>query len=273
MRSADGSEYDMTKDEIALLLADAAHEVEIGGAPVEAVVRAGRRRRARRRAATAVTAVVLSGGMGALAAAGLPGSGDSVSPAKSASADGRLVYEPEVSEVAFGTHGGVAWGVTVQVWPAPRDRAEAVVQTKAMNDWGLTPVTSGSPSDLVGKTSYFVSRLNSSSGDVTGRRLVTFDSATELPRPKGTGISVFPQPLTGNDGPLRLVIGMVATTAKQVACHWKDGSTTLADLAPQNSALHSTAAVIRPVRGYPTANWFVCLAPGSTTYKSAQVTK
>ncbi|MGW5047842.1 hypothetical protein [Streptomyces griseoluteus] len=263
----------MTKDEIALLLADAAHEVEIGGAPVEAVVRAGRRRKARRRAATAVTAVVLAGGMGTLALDGMPGPGDSVSPAKSASPDGRLVYEPEITEVAFGTHGGVEWGVTVQVWPAPRDRAEAVVQTKAMKDWGLTPVTSGSPSDLVGKTSYFVSHLSGSSDEVTSRRLVTFDSTSELPRPKGADIRVLPQPLAKDDGPLRLVIGTVATTAKQVACHWKDGSTTLADLASQNSALHSTDAVIRPVRGYPTANWFVCLAPGSTTYKSAQVTK
>ncbi|WP_405550441.1 hypothetical protein [Streptomyces sp. NBC_01171] len=273
MKSADGSEHDMTKDEIALLLADAAHGVEIGVAPVETVVRAGRRRRARRRAVTAVTVVVLAGGTGALAVPGLPGPGDSVSPAKSVSADGRLVFEPEITEVAFGTHGRVAWGVTVQVWPAPRDRAEAVVQTKAMKDWGLTPVTSGSPSDLVGKTSYFVTRLSSSSGDVTSRRLVTFDSTSELPRPKGTDIRVLPQPLTKDDGPLRLVIGTVATTAKQVACHWKDGSTTLADLVPHNSALHSTDAVIRPVRSYPTANWFACLAPGSTTYKSAQVTK
>ncbi|MFE9807540.1 hypothetical protein [Streptomyces sp. NPDC005548] len=60
---------------------------------------------------------------------------------------------------------------------------------------------------------------------------------------------------------------------KQVACHWKDGSTTLADRAPDNSAQHNVQAVIRSVDGYPTANWFACVAPASTTYKSAEVTK
>jgi hypothetical protein len=102
---------------------------------------------------------------------------------------------------------------------------------------------------------------------------VTFGTAATLPGEKGTDIQVFSQPLAGTEGPAQLAVGKVATTVKQVACHWKDGTTTLADLAPANSALRDDNAVIRTVESYPTANWFVCVAPGSTTYKSAEVTK
>ncbi|MFB7508308.1 hypothetical protein ACFC0P_33555, partial [Streptomyces broussonetiae] len=49
---------EMTQTDIALLLADAADEVEIGIAPVQAVIRGGRRRRARRWAVAAATALV-----------------------------------------------------------------------------------------------------------------------------------------------------------------------------------------------------------------------
>ncbi|MCX5283915.1 hypothetical protein [Streptomyces sp. NBC_00198] len=52
-----------------------------------------------------------------------------------------------------------------------------------------------------------------------------------------------------------------------------DLDTLIADLAPDNSAQHDVQAVIRSVDGYPTANWFACVAPASTTYKSAEVTK
>ncbi|CAL2055856.1 hypothetical protein [Streptomyces murinus] len=54
MTNTDGNEHGMAQDRIALLLADAAQEIETGPAPVAAVVRGGRRRRARRWAATAV---------------------------------------------------------------------------------------------------------------------------------------------------------------------------------------------------------------------------
>ncbi|MEW2620292.1 hypothetical protein [Streptomyces sp. NPDC048106] len=268
---------DRTRDRIALLLADTAGEFETGAAPVAAVVRAGRRRRTRRWAVTAVAAAVLAGGTGTLAATGLPGlARDTASPADTPGAGGRLVYEPTDSTVGFGTHQGVQWSVALQVWQAPRDRSEAVQQMKAMADWGLTPVTSGSPSDLIGRTSYFVKSATGKSADPPEQldhRVVASDTVADLPRPKGHEIRVLPQPLTGADGPRRLVIGMVATTARQVTCHWKDGSTTVADRAPDNSPLRGTDAVIRSVRGFPTANWFVCVAPGSTAYASAEVTK
>ncbi|MFE1883115.1 hypothetical protein ACFW7O_26195, partial [Streptomyces diastatochromogenes] len=65
--------HDMSQTDIALLLADAADEVEIGIAPVQAVIRGGRRRRARRWAVATVTALVVAGATGALAVTGLPG--------------------------------------------------------------------------------------------------------------------------------------------------------------------------------------------------------
>ncbi|MEY2247638.1 hypothetical protein AB8A21_32650, partial [Streptomyces sp. BF23-18] len=55
MMSANGeTDHDMATDaDIAVLLARAADEVEIGAAPCQAVVRGGRRRRARRWATVA----------------------------------------------------------------------------------------------------------------------------------------------------------------------------------------------------------------------------
>ncbi|MET7746310.1 hypothetical protein [Streptomyces sp. NPDC005385] len=267
--STDGENDTMAPRDISPLLTDIADEFEVGAAPVQAVMRAGGRRRARRRTLTAVAAVVLAGSTGALAMTGLPGTADDTSPTKPAPAYERQVDEPRISHVGFGMYDGKRWGVNMQVWTAPRDRAEAARQLKAMNSWGLTPVTTGGPSDLVGRTSYFVLR---GYGD-NGTHLVAFDTVAELPRPKGKQITAIPLALTDRSGPLRLVVGTVATTAKQVACHWKDGSTTLADRAPDNSALHNVQAVIRSVDGYPTANWYACVAPPSTTYKSAEVTK
>ncbi|MDR3083572.1 MAG: hypothetical protein LBV60_22090 [Streptomyces sp.] len=279
MTSADKDRHEMTQERIGLLLADAADSVEIGAAPVQAVIRAGRRRRARRRAVMAVTAVVLGTATGTLAMAGLPGSGGSggsggsVTPAKPGRVGGILVDQPQMTTLSFGTYEGVEWGVQLRVWPAPRDRAEAVKQMKAMDSWGTVPATTGSPSDLVGKTTYFFVRSYREPGkDDESRLMGAPQTVSKLPRPKGTDIRALPQPLTLH-GPFRLAIGTVATTAKQVACHWRDGSTTFADRAPDNSPLHSKKAVIRSVRGFPTANWFVCQAPGPTTFKSAEVTK
>ncbi|OIK23824.1 hypothetical protein [Streptomyces malaysiense] len=271
MTNTDGNGHGMAQDRIALLLADAAREIETGAAPVTAVVRGGRRRRARRlTAAVAAAAAVLTCGT-VTAVNELPDRG-SASPAGTG-ADRPLVYEPVMSTVGEGTRDGGTWSVNVQVWPAPRDRGEAVRQMKAMADWGFTPVTSGSPSDLIGKTTYFFIRAFEKGGESARFRLVTSDTVAGLPSPKGTGINVFTKPLTPDSDAQSLVVGMVATTARQVTCHWKDGSATTAELAPANTPIRPSDAVIRSVRGFPTANWFVCAAPGSTSYKSAEVTK
>ncbi|MFG2307611.1 hypothetical protein ACGFS9_02805 [Streptomyces sp. NPDC048566] len=254
--------------ELPPLLTGIADAFEAGPAPVQAVMRSGGRRRTRRRALTAAAALALLGSVGATALTGLPGTRDDSAPAHPAPTH-PLVDEPQISHVAFGMVDGAQWGVNVQVWPAPRDEQEAVRQFRAMRGWGLTPVTTGGASDLVGRTSYFV--LRGYGHDRT--RLVTFDTVAEPPAPRGTDIHPIPQPLTGHSGPLRLVVGTVAPTVRQVACHWKDGRTTLADRAPDNAAQHNTNAVIRSVRGLPTANWFACVAPGATTYESVEVTK
>ncbi|MEU6462457.1 hypothetical protein [Streptomyces sp. NPDC046976] len=270
MTDTDGMEHGMAQDRIALLLADAAQEIETGPAPVAAVVRSGRRRRARRWAATAVAAAVVAGGtVGAVTV--LPDR-ESASPAERG-VGGELVDEPVMAAVGSGTRDGANWSVNTQVWPAPRDRSEAVRQMKAMADWGLTPVTSGSPSDLIGRTSYFVYRAFQKGDGKPTLRMVTSDTVAGLPRPKGTEIHVFLKPLAPDDSTQNLVVGMVARTARQVTCHWKDGSATTADLAPADTPIRPSIAAIRSIEGFPTANWFYCAAPGKTAYKSAEVTK
>ena len=270
MTDTDGMEHGMAQDRIALLLADAAQEIETGPAPVAAVVRGGRRRRARRWAVTAVAAAVVAGGtVGAVPV--LPDR-DAASPADRG-AGGQPVDEPVMSTVGSGTRDGGTWSVNAKVWPAPRDRSEAVRQMKAMADWGFTPVTSGSPSDLIGRTSYYISRAYQKGAGAPTFRLVASDTVAELPHPKGTEIHVFTKPLTPGSGAQSLAVGMVATTARQVTCHWKDGRTTTADLAPADTPTPPTDATIGYVRGFPTANWFFCAAPGRTAYKSAEVTE
>lgn len=197
MTGVDGTGRDTAQERIAALLVDTAHEVETGVAPVDAVVRAGRRRRARRRTVTAVAAVVLAGTTGTLALTSLPGANDSSAPAKPAPAEERHVFLPQISQVAVGTSGGERWAVNVQVWPAPHDRAEAVKQTEAMADWGLTPATSGDPADLVGRTSYFVIRFYGPEGatnDELTHRLVDSDTTSTLPWPKGRKSRSCPSP-------------------------------------------------------------------------------
>lgn len=268
--SADREELGTTERDIGLLLADTAQGFDLGPAPVQAVVRAGRARRARRRAALGVAAAaVVCTVAGTLVATGLPGGPRSAEPARQSSVGSYEVDEPQIVEVGFGVHDGKGWAVKLQVWSPPRDRAEAARQSKAMDEWGIVPSTTGGLNDLIGRTSYFVIRAYAQNP----AQLVTFGTAATLPGEKGKDIQVFAQPLNGTKGPLQLAVGKVAKTVKQVACHWKDGSTTLADLAPVNSALRDDNAVIRPVAAYPTANWFVCVAPGSTEYRSAEVTK
>ncbi|MER8113648.1 hypothetical protein [Streptomyces sp. NPDC094031] len=270
MTHTDGNGHGMAQDRIALLLADAAREIETGPAPVAAVVRGGRRLRARRWAVTAVAAAVVAGGT-AGAVRVLPDRG-SASPADTG-VGGQLVDEPVMSTVGEGTRDGATWNVNAKVWPAPRDRSEAVRQMRAMADWGLTPVTSGSPSDLIGRTSYFIFRGFQKGAGAPAFGLVASDTVAGLPHPKGTEIHVFTKPLTPGSGTQNLVVGMVATTARQVTCHWKDGSATTAGLAPADTPVRSSDSVIRSVRGFPTANWFVCAAPGKTAYESAEVTE
>ncbi|MGW2744745.1 hypothetical protein [Streptomyces sp. NPDC001450] len=247
----------MSQTDIALLLADAADEVEIGIAPVQAVIRGGRRRRARRWAVATATALVVAGSTGALAVTGLPGGGPADRQAHvakpPASAEARHVYEPQRTELARGMYRGKQWRAAVELWGAPRDQAEAARQFQAMDRLGLEPAEVHKPADLIGKVSFFVTRAY---GDHRPQQ-VMFNTVKKLERFSGTDLEAAATRLGYEpESSGRLVIGMVANTAQQVKCTWKDGTSTV-DL-PQRAA------------GFP-MSWFGCVAPEGTSYRSAEV--
>ncbi|GHD98217.1 hypothetical protein [Streptomyces alanosinicus] len=272
--SADRETYDMTaQTDIALLLADAADGVEIGTAPVQAVLRAGRRRRARRWAVASATALVVAGTTGALAVTGLPGGGPAVRQANEAkppaSAEARHVYDPQRTELAWGMYKGKEWHVAVQVWGAPRDEGEAARQLDAMGELGLRPADAHRAADLVGKTSYFATRAWGENRP----QQVMFSTVDKFESYSGKDMEAAATRLGyGGESSGRLVVGMVAKTARQVTCHWKDGTTAVAEPAEGYSA-HDTGSAIRVVDGFQGANWFTCVAPEGTSYASAEVTK
>ncbi|MFJ7899131.1 hypothetical protein ACIQ6V_01175 [Streptomyces sp. NPDC096198] len=252
----------MAHGDIAFLLAEAADRVEVGVVPVQAVVRGGRRRRTRRWALTATTAVAFCGATGAtLAMAWDPGTdGKRVEPAATqpASPGTHQVDKPLVTTLARGVDLGRQWRVSVEVWDAPRNRKEAENQTTAMAREGLPSTGSVRGDGRVGKTSYFVrwtyggGRPETIMFDTVGRwdplRNMEFESAAA--------------PMGGRDG--QLVVGQVAKTARQVACSWKDGSSTVVRRASDDPGSGNT---IRPAAGTP-VDWFVCVAPKGTEMKS-----
>ncbi|WP_405858910.1 hypothetical protein [Streptomyces sp. NBC_01515] len=266
----------MTDRDIALLLADAADEVEIGIAPYQAVIRGGRRRRARRWALATAAALVIVGGSGTLALAGLrDGNGVEVSPAVTQRAtepstpEDRHVYVPQETLLATGTEQGQAWYVTVDVWGAPRTLAEAEGQLRSMSSRHEEPWDKDRASALVGKITYFVRRAVGSGEP----GLLMGDSASEQDTMAGTDLKSGATSLDPKktDGPARLVVGQVAKTAQEVTCTWKDGTSTVARRVAAGADASSGEASIRPAAGSPD-NWFACVAPAGTAYESAEVT-
>ncbi len=257
--SGDREKHDMTQTDIALLLADAADEVEIGIAPVQAVIRAGRRRRtARRWAVAAATTLVLAGSTGAtLALTGLPGADRRTHVAAGPSTpEARHVYRPQRTSLGSGTDQGGDWRVELTVWGAPRDRAEAAGQLEAMRRFGFAQtVLPPGAAGLVNRTSYYTSLYL---GGDRHPRVLVFDTFEEWDRVSGRDVSLGAVPLgkEGATGPGRLAVGRVAATAQQVKCTWKEGGSTV-DL---------------PVRaaGAP-GKWFLCLAPEGEGVKAAEV--
>ncbi|WP_157873351.1 hypothetical protein, partial [Streptomyces neyagawaensis] len=145
--------------DIALLLADAADDVEIGTAPYQAVIRGGRRRKARRWAVAAAVTVVLAGSTGALALAGAADGGRvAVPPAATSPAEPeqRHLYQPQRTQLASGRDQGRDWKVTVDFWDAPRTEKEAEKQLAAMALRGDKPTDVDGPAELVGHAWHFV---------------------------------------------------------------------------------------------------------------------
>ncbi|MFF3331157.1 hypothetical protein ACFYWX_16575 [Streptomyces sp. NPDC002888] len=263
--------HDMTHHDIALLLADAADEVEIGIAPTQAVIRGGRRRRARRWAVAAATAVVVAGSTGALALSGLPGGHEhGVTPAgPGPSGSPKLDGPQSTTLLATGTDGGKEWNVSIDVWAAPRDEEEAQAELDAMVQYDDMPGDVRKAADLVGKGAYFVHR---SYGEDVERKRTMEDVVTKSSGMSGRDLQAGMLPLELDpNGPERLVVGSVAKTAQEVTCAWKDGTKTEVRRASEKDVVNSDEFVIRSVEGLP-FDWFVCLAPKGTVYKDVKVT-
>jgi len=264
--------HDMTDSDIALLLADAADEVEIGIAPYEAVVRGGRRRRARRWAVAAATALVLAGSSATLAVAGLPdGDGGRVTPAATQpkpTASHIFHDQPHRTTLATGTEDGTQWKVLINVWDAPSDEAQAEAQRSAMALYGEAPPDGGKASALIGKITYFVYR---GYGDKTTK--VMENTVPESDTLTGTDLMSGSLPLEpGAKNDVRLVIGYIAKTAQRVNCVWTNGTATVVERAAATAGTGTDAPVIRTPEGSP-YDWFVCLAPKGAEYRTAEVIK
>ncbi|MFE2212206.1 hypothetical protein ACFW93_09500 [Streptomyces canus] len=256
--------HDMSDSDIAVLLADAADEVEIGIAPYQAVLRGGRRRRARRWAVAAATALVLAGSSATLAVAGLPG-GDkgqvATQPLVPADADPSRVLQ---TTLATGTDQGSKWRVLIDVWSAPRDEKQAEAQRAAMALRGETPPDAHDASDLIGKITYFVYR---DYGDKTTKIMENTVPASDTMT--GTDLISGSLPLQPDaKADVRLVIGYIAKTAQRVNCTWTNETATVVEKA--GAATGTDVPAIRSAPGSP-YNWFVCVAPKGTEYKSAEV--
>ncbi|MEV6175323.1 hypothetical protein AB0L99_44960 [Streptomyces sp. NPDC051954] len=264
--------HDMTNTDIAVLLADAADEVEIGIAPYQSVIRGGRRRRARRWAVVAATALVLTGSAGTLAIAGMPG-GDrdrgAVAASPTPTTEPRNVVAPQRTMLATGYDQGKDWQITIDVWEAPRDTTEAQLQVNAMTEYEEFPTGLRQDSELVGKSMYFVHRVIGD-GDP---ELIMEGEFTKADTKSGTDIEFGAIRLgTDSSDAHRLVVGQVAPTVQHVTCTWDDGTKTDLRRVPKGYDVNTDDEVIRPADGSPD-NWFVCVAPAGTANKGAEVTK
>lgn len=269
--------HTMTDRDIAFLLADAADEVEIGIAPYQAVIRGGRRRRARRWALATAAALVITGASGTLALASLRDTGGaevtpavSQKPPRPSTPEERHVYVPQETMLGTGTDKGKDWYVTVEVWGAPRTKAEAQAQLTAMSIRGDEPWDKDNASALIGKVTYFVQR-SYGSGDP---KFLMGDSASPQDTMAGTDLksAAFTPDPKKSGGHQRLVVGHVAKTARTVQCTWKDGTSTEAHRVASGADVNSDEATIRPVAGSPD-NWFVCVGPEGASFDSVKVTK
>ncbi|MET9907327.1 hypothetical protein ABZZ74_10935 [Streptomyces sp. NPDC006476] len=258
----------MTDTDIALLLADAADGVEIGIAPTQAVIRGGRRRRARRWAVAAGAALALAGTTGAVALTGLPGGdGARVTPAVTRPPEHVSLTEPHRTQLASGVEDGKGWQVYVDVWDAPRNKAEAETQLTAMAGYrGEWPASVRTAADLVGKTTYFVQRSYQGDEAVAIENSLSKGSAQVSTDMDAGAIGLAPE-----SKPLRLVIGRIAKSAEEVTCLWKDGTSTVLHRVAGQRANGDFKQGIRTVEGSQD-RWFACLAPKGTAYQDARVT-
>lgn len=237
--------HDMSDSDIALLLADAADEVEIGIAPYQAVLRGGRRRRARRWAVAAATALVLAGSSATLAVAGLPG-GDrgqvATQPLVPADADPSRVLQ---TTLATGTDQGTKWRVLIDVWSAPRDEKQAEAQRAAMAVRGETPPDAHEASDLIGKITYFVYR---GYGDKTTKVMENTVPKTD----RLTGTDLMSGSLPSNRAARRTSVSSSATSPRPPSASTAPGRTGRRRWWRRRLETGTDVPSIRSARGSPT---------------------
>ncbi|WP_238431959.1 hypothetical protein [Streptomyces cavernae] len=257
--------HDMTHGEIALLLAEATEEVEIGTAPYQEVVRGGRRRRARRWAVATAATLVIAGSTGSLALAGAMGGDDRRTVATdSENPTPDVVDRPRYTTLAVGTDKGRKWEVRISVWEAPLDASEARAQLDAMPLYGSDPKGVRDAEDLVGKSWFFVDLV------VDGTVSTVVQGPTEPgDTPSGKDMTSYAVPL-GDDGSYRLAICRLPSTAKRAEVTWDNGSTTVVHRNPQGTGMEYDKAAIHPVDGAD-SSWFVASAPEGVAFKAARV--
>lgn len=261
--------HDMTQHDIAVRLADAADEVEIGIAPTQALIRRGRRRRSRRWAITAAAALVVAGSTGALAVTALPG-GDSarVTPPaeRGPGTTDPGVLAPHRTVLGSGTEQGQKWEVSIDVWKAPADEGEAAAQLRAMREYGDPFSTSAKPSNMVGHITFF---FHQTYGTHSSPQYGSGPQERSLP--PGKNVETVVSSLPGTDGTRGLVIGRVVKTAKQVTCFWKDGTKTELVREPANGTTNTDEPALRSTEG-ASYDWFACLAPQGTESDTVTMT-
>lgn len=251
------SNGDMTHRDIALLLAEAADGVEIGIAPTQTVIRRGRRRRARRWAVAAVTALVIGASTGALAVTGAVGGRDDGQVA-SGQVD---LTSPHRTRLASGTDRGREWWVSVDVWSAPRDEAEARTVWDAMSKQDGTPQDAEQPSDLIGTITYYVKRTYGVETTIVLENRIPLRAVAYTPDIPTAAIPLVPD----SGGPERLVVGQVLSSAQDIKCRWKDGTATEVRRTDKEESISADEGVLRGVQGSP-VDMFVCLAPEGTSF-------
>ncbi len=222
--------HDMTHRDIAFLLADAADEAEIGGLPGGGPWWPPPQGPPLR-ALAAAAALVIAGSTGTLALAGVTG-GDAQEVAPAATrppvGDERHVYEPQRSDLGRGTEHGKKWKVVIDVWGAPRNKAEAQGQRDAMTGSGLGKpwVNVRDASELIEQELVCFVRLT-----LDGKTSIKLLGVREGRHHGGHGPHVRRDAAghqwDGDEQDRPAARGRSGvTTAQEVTCTWDDGSTT-----------------------------------------------
>ncbi|NEB80871.1 hypothetical protein G3I40_37525 [Streptomyces sp. SID14478] len=214
-------QHDDAHQDLVARLADAAHQVEIGPAPCQAIVSEGRRRQRRRRVTT-VAAVLVAACATGVAVTSLQDTADrsgKVGPASRTPAP----LAPHTQELATGRADGVPWSVSVDVWEPAKNEAGAARLYAAMNDREFPDTERGGGypyRDLLDEGWFFA---RARTGDKNW-----FPSDGPLPvKPTSRGhVESTWVRLKGEGADSWLVFGHTAPDVRGVVCTWSNGATT-----------------------------------------------